>query len=399
MITTDQPLSPLCTVKVQLKLMRLVTMWPFEARSWFSRLLCRLYFACVVGCLWICTVGLITKAAKTDDLVDRSEAIDIFTLTCTGSLKLLYFVYHHDTMKGLVDAIDTSFPISPLFGTRQLSIARWMKWCGPLSVAHCATAFFCISVWGICPLLNVLFGVTTIEKMPLPMNVWYPIDVSSSQPYFVPLYAMHFFGLISSTHVYMSTDGFLFSLIFFSLGQIRLLKLSLRGIEQVEPKDTENEEIAKENALKKCIELHNKIIAFLKELELIFRTMIVFDVLHAIVSLSFAIFQMSESKGILEMSKMVVFITYCFLHQYLNSLLGQTLINEQESLVFEVYQLDWTRKSKSFRKSVQIMMASSVTPVRFSAWRMYFLQYETFLEFCRTMVSIFMVLRTLKYDK
>lgn len=66
----------------QLRLLQMTTMWPVKASSLLSRLFVYLVSFGVVTCLTTCTVGLLTKAALTDDLVDRSEAIDIFTLTC-----------------------------------------------------------------------------------------------------------------------------------------------------------------------------------------------------------------------------------------------------------------------------------------------------------------------------
>lgn len=44
------------------------------------------------------------------------------------------------------------------------------------------------------------------------------------------------------------------------------------------------------------------------------------------------IVDLQESKGIFEWCKMIVFVAYCFLHQYLNSFFGQELIDK----VFEI---------------------------------------------------------------
>nr|QQP19743.1 olfactory receptor 48 [Tropidothorax elegans] len=395
-ITVTHPLRKDSVVYLQITLLKLVSMWPIRAVTFFGKLSVHLYayFTCIT--LVVSSVVLLLKAVKTTDLVDRSEAIDIFTLTLSAFFKLVFFIVNHNDFKLLVDFMDLQFPKRPLYGKESLTIYDWMKWGPLLTIIHSCLGFFCITFWGLTPILNVFLGSTSFSDMPLPMNVWYPFDYNHGFQYFA-LYLFHLFGLISSAHVYMACDGFLFSLVHFANGQVEILKASLRGIENVTTNGLISLEEAKHNAFKKCVHHHSKILFFLKQLDVLFRFLIAADVLHAIISLSFAMFQTSETRGILAQMKMFIFVGYCFVHQYLNSAFGQFLINQQESLMIEVYGVNWVDNSIPFRKSVHIMMGGGcINPVKLSAWRMYFLKYETFVEFVRSMVSFFMVLRTMQ---
>lgn len=234
MITTDKEKREDSFLKDQISLLQVTLMWPTYSRSRFKSLIAHVYFFLVCASLAMCTVGLFMKTMISDDLVERSEAIDIFTLTASGLYKIVYFNYNHKTLQEIADYADDVFLKDTPFGQEKVSMIKWMRWTGPLSIAHCLAAFCAITFWGICPILNVLFGVTPLEEMTLPMNVWYPYDYNQTLK-FVPLYLVHYFGLIASTHSYMATDGFFFSLIHFSSGQMGILKTSLRQIKNIEP--------------------------------------------------------------------------------------------------------------------------------------------------------------------
>lgn len=217
-------------VHTQIKLLKLVCMWPINTNNFIQRAAYHLLCWFSGTSLLVSSVVLLLKAFKTNDLVDRSEAIDIFTLTLSALFKMVFFLKNHSAFKSLVDELEYQFPIRPFFGKDHMTIRHWMRYAAPLAVLHFTLGFLIISFWGLCPILNVFLGFTSFSDMPLPMNVWYPFDYNHGFQYFV-LYVFHFHGLIVSALVYMACDGFLFSLVHLSSGQIELLKASLRGLD------------------------------------------------------------------------------------------------------------------------------------------------------------------------
>ncbi|XP_073984533.1 uncharacterized protein [Rhodnius prolixus] len=369
-------------LRVPLHTLQIAAMWPPFTINRVIKTLMRIYLVSSAILLALCTVGLLVKTITTKDLVDRSEAIDIITLTSSALYKQLFFVKHYNELNDLVMTADIlEVPVG------------WLKYPPYLSAAHCTCGFLAIGFWWMVPILKVSFGITTLPEMRLPMNVY---DWGPTGWQFCAIYVCCCFGLAFSTHVYMAVDGFLFTAVYTANGALKLLAdriMKIRSI-KTEGKETLNEIILSE--LKKCAKTHARILQFIRKLEVIFRSLIVADVLHAIISLSFAMLQMSESKGILEWTKMVFFIFYCFLHQYLNSFFGQDLINKQENLRYVLEEVPWEECSLPVRSTTLIMITATTNPIKLSAWRMYFLQYATFSEFVKNMISTYMVLRQLQ---
>lgn len=231
MVVIDSPdVKKNSLLHLQIKLLKLVFMWPINTCNFIQRVAYYLFFWFSGLALLVSSIVLLLKAFKTNDLVDRSEAIDIFTLTLSAFFKMVFFVKNHSAFKSLVDEVEYKYPLRPFFGKDDVTISHWMRYATPLGIIHYIGGFVTVTFWGMCPILNVFLGFTSFSDMPLPMNVWYPFDYSHGFRYFF-LYAFHLHGLMMSGLVYMACDVFLFSLVHLSSGQIELLKASLRGIE------------------------------------------------------------------------------------------------------------------------------------------------------------------------
>lgn len=104
----------------------------------------RIYLVSSAILLALCTVGLLVKTITTKDLVDRSEAIDIITLTSSALYKQLFFVKHYNELNDLVMTADIlEVPVG------------WLKYPPYLSAAHCTCGFLAIGFWWMVPILKV----------------------------------------------------------------------------------------------------------------------------------------------------------------------------------------------------------------------------------------------------
>ncbi|XP_014254258.1 uncharacterized protein LOC106669355 isoform X2 [Cimex lectularius] len=346
-----------------------------------------MYFGIIVVSLALAMVGLLLKVLSSKDLLDRSEAIDILTLVTSALYKLLFFSVKHEKFRWVVMKCSKFEKLLP---------DGWNSMTSKLSILHSMSAFAIMSFWSLCPILNWLLGVISWESLSLPINSLAP---KFDGFMFGLIYLWGCISLLSSAQIYMAADIFCFSSIHMVNGAMETLKLRLEDMRKISAKDDKDGKEPRHEFLKSWINDHIEIMDYIHQVDLMMRSMIVADVLHAIISLSFAMLQSSESQNFLDWVKGSLFIIVCFVHQYLNSHFGQKLIDQQEAIRKSVSEIPWDEGSVPLMKTVLIIANGTLKPVRLSAWRMYFLQYATFVEFVKTMVSWFMVLRQLNDEK
>nr|AXU25103.1 odorant receptor 12 [Cyrtorhinus lividipennis] len=364
----------------QFKIMEAVGMWSTGPPTRRKEVITKLKVGVSAFVLGVSTVALLVKAVVTNDLVDRSEAMDICTLTGSACYKLLFFYYYREEFQDFVSWDAALVPHLP---------PKWTAHMNFFSILHCATGLTCISAWSMCPLFKWAYKEIELKDMTLPMNVYDPFD--SQGLLFAFFYLCGVYGLISSTHIYMSCDAFFFSTAHVANGAYETLKTKFKSM-GVGNENSLGDPMHDE--LKACVKLHTHIITFIRKTDALFKSLFFVDVLHAIISLSFSLLQASESKGIFEKLKMITFVTYCFVHQYLNSYFGQRLIDQQESLANTlVAYVPWNEGTLKMKKSFLIVTANAQKTFKLAAWKVYTLQYATFMEFVKTMIQFYMVLR------
>ncbi|BES91695.1 Odorant receptor [Nesidiocoris tenuis] len=372
--------------RFQLWALRICMMWPADGGRKLISTAFKIILLCNSLVLSACTVLLLMKAIRTDDLVDRSEALDIFTLTGSANYKMVFFYYYHETF---VDMAMCGLALTPHLPP------NWTKNCTLFSRIHCFSGFFSISFWAMCPVLKYLSGESSWEKMGYPINMHDPFN-STGFLYFL-LYVTGHYAIILSAHIYMAADCFLFTSIYVANGAFQTLQDKIERMESLKGEKDRYQQDEAHQYLKSCIKLHVHILDYMRKTDKLFRSMILVDVLHAIISLSFAMLQASESKGIFENLKMVFFVAVCFIHQYLNSHFGQNLIDQQTLVSDKVtVAVPWTEAPQTFKKTYMLLITGTQPVRKLSAWSVYKLQYSTFLEFVKSMISYYMVLRQLQ---
>nr|ANE06404.1 olfactory receptor 46 [Apolygus lucorum]AQM56045.1 olfactory receptor [Apolygus lucorum] len=365
----------------QLNALKSTTMWKPDNQKYYIPFM--ILFAVNVFVLAICTVGLLLKGCSTKDLVDRSEAMDIFTLTGSALYKMVFFLYHYEQ---LVDMVTCGLAL-----VRNLP-EGWTKNCGLLSRIHYTAGFLVLLIWGLAPILKVMYGETTWAEMKLPINTYDPFD--STGFLFFLFYITGQYVLVLSAVIYMAADCYLFTSIYVAVGALQYIVDQFENMRDLNNNNKHTVADTMHDCLQECIEIHVHVLDYLRKTDKLFKSMILADVVHAVISLSFAMLQTSESKGIFEGVKMVLFVQVCFVHQFLNSHFGQELIDKQDNLAKQIItDIPWTDASRKFKKSYYIMLTCVREPFKLSAWNVYFLQYATFLEFSKTMIQYYMVLQ------
>ncbi|KAK9504401.1 hypothetical protein O3M35_010741 [Rhynocoris fuscipes] len=206
-------------LRIPIIAMQIVVMWPLNISSKIVTFLMRMYLIISSTSLGICSVGLLLKTVKTTDLVDRSEAIDIFTLTLSAMYKQLFIINNYNKLHSLtVNANKLDCPDG------------WMAYSQLLAIGHCIGGFTAISFWWSCPILKLVFGDTALSEMRLPINVDFIITFSGWK--FVATFLFCTFGLVVAVHIYMAMDCYLFTCVHIANGALKKLSQRIRDLRQ-----------------------------------------------------------------------------------------------------------------------------------------------------------------------
>ncbi|KAG8265640.1 Gpror40p [Homalodisca vitripennis] len=259
-------------------------------------------------------------------------------------------------------------------------------------------------------------------KRRLPVNCWYPYDSGVS-----PAFEIAFVWETSMAAVcgmaYVISDAFLFMMMYLISGQLEILKRSLELLEEdyIQYKQTvaknlvlkreakgtlppvtwngysrEKEIESKMNeAIIKCIDFHNDILIIIQDLDLMLRSMIVVDFLHAVVSLSFAMLQTIVA---VTMLRQCLAEDNAKTHQLNSSVLAMMLYH-QTTVAEAAYNAPWVENSDTFKTAVYMIIVQARHPTQLSGWKMYVLGLSTFVEFMKLLASYFLVLQSLHAEE
>ncbi|KAG8264141.1 hypothetical protein J6590_017159 [Homalodisca vitripennis] len=100
-----------------------------------------------------------------------------------------------------------------------------------------------------------------------------------------------------------------------------------------------------------------------------------------------------------EWFQMILFISVSTLHQFLNNLFCELLIQQQLSVAEAAYDTPWLTASRTFQTAVHMMIRQSRHFTRLSGWKMYQMGLGTFVEFVKLLGSYFLVLQSLHADE
>ncbi|KAI5728347.1 hypothetical protein M8J77_014905 [Diaphorina citri] len=157
------------------------------------------------------------------------------------------------------------------------------------------------------------------------------------------MFCIQFWAMLMSCVIYLAIDAFYFSIIYICCGQLQLIYISM---ENMFPPEGDGSDGTKgrdgsdgrgrdrrvrlineiDNArLYKIARLHAHVLRLVRFLEQTFTSTIMVDFLHAVTSLSFALFHFQTAQGLVEFTKMYVFLIVCILHQFLNNYFGEIM--------------------------------------------------------------------------
>nr|QPZ88925.1 odorant receptor 12 [Diaphorina citri] len=249
------------------------------------------------------------------------------------------------------------------------------------------------------------------QRRILPMNVWTAGISYHNSPWYEIMFGIQFWAMLMSSVIYLAIDAFYFSIIYICCGQLQLIHISM---ENMFPPEGDGSDGTKgrdgsdgrgrdrmvrlineiDNArLCKIARLHAHVLRLVRFLEQTFTSTIMVDFLHAVTSLSFALFHFQTAQGLVEFTKMYVFLIVCILHQFLNNYFGEIMKYWQSQLSYSTYETPWYFRDRQFKKSIQIITARTRVPIMLNGLKMYVLCLASFIEFMKRIFSYYTVLR------
>ncbi|RZF39065.1 hypothetical protein LSTR_LSTR006602 [Laodelphax striatellus] len=439
-------------ISLQLKTLRYLCIWPLNSDNQIYYLLHKLSAIIRITIMILVSIGQFIQLFFMPNLGLLSSVIDVATLTTSAAFKWVFTIIHVKEFDKLNRVIFDKFLEVPLVGSKNsnMSMKSLLKYKDLLCTGYCVSGTLIMTLWAFTPLLNSFIKhdiildkhnnasdqfLSPYHDLKMPVNSWLPFSPTWS-PLYQIVFLIEYYTFIESAFVYGFQDCYFFTMLYCVSCQMDILCETMKNItinlsvererrsgnfenlessrRRVEIKELDGnegtneyttvdkiqyDEVELHNILKQCIEHHTILLKFLRDYEKLSQTMIIVDFLHAIISLSFALLEITVSQNIIEYTKMLLFLVICIWHQFLNNHFGELIIQKQMSIADAAYDLPWVERSPQFKTSMKIMIMRSQQPVILNGLKMYFLCYKTFMEFTKALISYFMVLRTLQEGK
>ncbi|XP_035728389.1 odorant receptor Or2-like [Vespa mandarinia] len=246
----------------------------------------------------------------------------------------------------------------------------------------------------------------------LPFDIWLGGADIHLSPYFEWAFAMEIIALIHSGFCFCSFDNFLCLLNLTLAGQFRILQHRLETLfdnsilysRKNEYISLDDDALKTFREFKRCVEHHRTLFDYVDELERIFTTATLFQLLMSSIMLCVAGFQLFMSNGITRRQYLFFSHIYgCFFQLFVTTFAGNEVIIESRAVGDAAYNANWQTLShepyKKIKMGLMMMMLRAKRPCYITAGGFFPLSLETFMGVLSTAMSYFTLLRNLEEDE
>ncbi|VVC25909.1 Olfactory receptor, insect [Cinara cedri] len=379
-----------------IRLCRLIGLFPPDrAESWPASVAHRAYQVSLFAVVSVVTTTMTIQLFVAPDLTMLARTIDIWTMCLSGLYKwfcLAVFTEKYRTLHGLLDSVQTQAGV--VYGPTASChfIANHSRRIGFISYSYGLSGL----ITGVILTLGAMFSYSKGDRSDFeyfndpksyPLCCWMPFTVPNYWVFSI-ICVLQFLALLSVVFMYIFIDTYMFGAIFIMGGQFELLNEILSSVRPTQSATyalsllrsfDHQKQDEYYNFLSQCVELHSLILKSLRSLQDMFNTLIIFDYLHGMTSLTFAMFQTTISISIEETISLVIFIALSLIHQFLNNFFGEYIIQKQLDIQRAAYDLPWLRVNKKSRQLITMMIFRSSKPLVVTGLYMYSLCYQSFL--------------------
>ncbi|XP_076166224.1 uncharacterized protein LOC143146099 [Ptiloglossa arizonensis] len=326
--------------------------------------------------------------------------------------KIFILFVHKTKFLYLIAYMQTNFWQSNYVTHEQTIFDSWTRIC---TYFICFFTFF-TEASNICYLIRpvlVNIGKNESDRI-LPFNMWIDLPLSIT-PYFEITFVMQ---ALSLTHVgvcYICSDNILCVMNLHVAGQFRILQNRLENIEKLRFNDGEHDKNSSKSSaystekcyaiFKDCIRQHQALIGYCDELEIVFRTIVLAQVLTFSLLICFVGYQVVLAD--LSSTRRITFInlltsSMCQLFMFTYSC--DCLTRESTNLAASVYSGIWLdlpmdEYGKMLRKDMQLVVMRSRRPCCLTANGFFPVSLETYTNILSTAMSYFTLLKQNSADK
>ncbi|XP_066584775.1 odorant receptor 10-like isoform X2 [Prorops nasuta] len=270
-------------------------------------------------------------------------------------------------------------------------------------VAYQSFGTVAVLCWGFAPVANLVSG----RSRRLPMEGWYPLNVTASPAYEVISMHQGLSVFIACFHN-VAIDTFVTGLLTVACCQLKLLQWNLTLVHDDEEQEPPSSNVNKllvaprvrrqiiYNKFKKCLEHSNIIYKFTRNIQSTFGTVIFIQLFVNCIIICLIAFHISQMKIYIP-SVLIGMLTYmcCMTYQiFIYCWHGNELHLHAMDLALANYSCNWFESTNEFKRALQIMMIRTQRPLRLSAGNIMVLNLNTFMGIIRTSYSIFTVLQS-----
>ncbi|XP_008482312.1 odorant receptor 85b-like [Diaphorina citri] len=400
-------------------LLKTCFIWPLDCQNRLVLLIYRLMTWSTCFVLAFVSIGQLLKICVSLDLQELSSTVDVFTMTASALYKMVFLMYNMETLLRIVQVVHTQFEEYPIRGIHKFTMSSHIGPCSLYSSLYVLAGIISSFVWNfaplffspMCPIIDPTAPLTIKNRKVMPINIWLPINIAESPAYEI-IFALESYTFSMSTLLYLSIDAFFFYLIHVISGQLKLVDASFKSLfildERLKHEHatrlrqmsklpdagslTVSKSIRLEDSLRQyrhhvlnrnlnsIVKIHATVLELIRTVEILFSSTIGIDFLHAILSLSFALFQTQMTVAFIDTVKMYLFLVICIVHQFSNNFFGEMLIHFQHIIVNSIYESPWYTGDAAFKRSVRIITNRSLKPVKLEGFKMFILCLHTFVE-------------------
>ncbi|XP_050436328.1 uncharacterized protein LOC126843064 [Adelges cooleyi] len=297
---------------LQVDVLRLLGIFPpangSNATAMIAFNIYRVMFFAVVG---IVTLSMTVQIFAAPDLSVLARTVDMWTMSFTGLYKWACMTWCSDRYAEFQSALLTigDQGTKAYCQSSRLFVAKRMKSTRCVTVVYLITGIALSAFLIVSPLITYSKGDRSDfayfnDPKSYPLSCWMPFTINN-YTLFYSMFTLKSAVLFIAVNLYLSIDTFVFGAIYAIGGQIELLNASLNNVFNdltIDDSGSITRFGSEKNKmwhsrLCECIKFHTMILDYISKLEAMFRSLLLADYLHAIASVTFAMFQTTVSNS------------------------------------------------------------------------------------------------------
>ncbi|XP_050535850.1 odorant receptor 43a isoform X2 [Daktulosphaira vitifoliae] len=364
----------------------------------------------------ISVITLTTQLTVTSSMLMLAKTIDMWTMAISGMYKWFCMIkFSNDFIAFDTSLVQIQTNAVLIYGSKANKFTKnHLRYTKKITVFYLLSGFIGV----ICIILMPLFAYFNSNQRKLsffndphnyPISCWIPFTIRNYWEV-AGIYTIQFITSLIVTNTYLGIDAFMFGTIYAIGGQIDLLNSVLNNFSEnntpsqnMLPISLKNENIIHQDKLYSkmvlCVKHHILILKYIRKIKNMYSSLILVDYLHGIISITFAIFQITISENFGEKMGISIFVVVSLYHQFLNNVFGEYLVHKQSNVREALYNVPWFQSDKKFRNITTFMLSRTNMQIMITGFYMYKLCINSFIKFVKALYTYYMVLRHMNQTK